>query len=212
MSNPLAKLAKKTRQVSQDLGDAIRQAFRGKLGLVDSSLDVQRVQVQGLAGEMLQDVELIQQFGFTSYPPADADVVVIPLGGNTSHGVVLATEHGSYRLKSLGEGEVAVYDQSGSSIVLKKGKLIEINCDNLVINAAQKVQITTPLVEASQAVTAQGLISGNAGLAIQGGDGGGNVQINCDIDHHGNITNNGKNIGATHTHTETNTGSTLGVD
>jgi len=126
----LAKLARKTAQTAQAVSDSIRQAFRGKLTLTQSGESIQRVQVQGLADETLQDIEQLQQFGFTSHAPAHTDVIVIPLGGDTSHGIVIASEHGSFRVKNLQSGEVAVYDQSGSSIVLKRGKLIEINCDN----------------------------------------------------------------------------------
>ena len=167
----LAKLAKRTAQVAQSVSDGIRQAFRGKLTLTQSGEPIQRVQVQGLADETLQEIEQLQQFGFTSYAPADTDVIVIPLGGDTSHGIVIASEHGSFRVKNLQSGEVAVYDESGSSIVLKKGKLIEMNCDTLHIKAKTKIHMESPLVEASQVLTAQGQINGNGGLAISGGGG-----------------------------------------
>ncbi|HHF1625707.1 TPA: phage baseplate assembly protein V, partial [Haemophilus influenzae] len=82
-------------------------------------------------------------------------------------------------VKNLQGGEVAVYDESGSSIVLKKGRLIEIDCDVLKINAATKVDISSPLVETDQVFTAQGQINGNGGMAVQGGSGAsftGNVE------------------------------------
>lgn len=167
----LSKLAKRTAQVAQSVSDGIRQAFRGKLTLTQSGEPIQRVQVQGLADETLQEIEQLQQFGFTSHAPADTDVIVIPLGGDTSHGIVIASEHGSFRVKNLQSGEVAVYDESGSSIVLKKGKLIEMDCDTLHIKAKTKIHMESPLVEASQVLTAQGQINGNGGLAISGGSG-----------------------------------------
>lgn len=167
----LAKLARKTAQTAQAVSDSIRQAFRGKLTLTQSGKPIQRVQVQGLADETLQDIEQLQQFGFTSHAPAHTDVIVIPLGGDTSHGIVIASEHGSFRVKNLQSGEVAVYDQSGSSIVLKQGKLIEIDCDTLHIKAQTKIRMESPLVEASEVLTAQGQINGNGGMAIQGGSG-----------------------------------------
>ena len=210
----LTKLAKRTVAAAQSVSDGIRQAFRGKLTLTQSGEPIQRVQVSGLADETLQDIEQLQQFGFTSHAPANTDVIVIPLGGDTSHGIVIASEHGSFRVKNLQSGEVAVYDESGSSIVLKRGKLIEINCDNLIINAIQKVQINSPLTETSQVLTAQGQINGNGGMAIQGGSGTrftGDIEHTGDFANTGNISNNGKNIGADHTHGETNGAKTLGV-
>lgn len=158
-------------QTAQNFASDVRQAFRGVLHLVKSADNIQKVQASGLADETLQDVELMQHFGFTSVPPANTQAVILPIGGQTSHGIVIATENGSFRVKNLQGGEVAVYDESGSSIVLKKGRLIEIDCDVLKIKAASKVDISSPLVETDQVFTAQGQINGNGGMAVQGGGG-----------------------------------------
>nr|DAO38215.1 MAG TPA: baseplate assembly protein V [Caudoviricetes sp.] len=199
--NSLAKLAQKTRQAAQTVSDGIRQAFRGRLALTQADTPTQRVQVQGLADETLQDLEQLQQFGFTSHAPAGTDVVVIPLGGDTSHGIVVAAEHGSYRIKNLRPGEVAVYDQSGSSIVLKNGRLIEVDCDTLHIKAATKVMMDSPLVEASKELVAQGRMSGNDGLAVRGGKGGAAVQINGGLETTEDVVAGGVSV-MRHTHTE----------
>lgn len=175
----MRRLSQAIQQKAQGAVDEIRQAFRGVLHLVKSADNIQKVQASGLADETLQDVELMQQFGFTSVPPANTQAVILPIGGQTTHGIVIATENGSFRVKNLQGGEVAVYDESGSSIVLKKGRLIEIDCDVLKINAATKVDISSPLVETDQVFTAQGQINGNGGMAVQGGSGAsftGNVQ------------------------------------
>ncbi|HHE9392306.1 phage baseplate assembly protein V [Haemophilus influenzae] len=165
----MRRLSQAIQQKAQGAVDEIRQAFRGVLHLVKSADNIQKVQASGLADETLQDVELMQQFGFTSVPPTNTQAVILPIGGQTTHGIVIATENGSFRVKNLQGGEVAVYDESGSSIVLKKGRLIEIDCDVLKINAATKVDISSPLVETDQVFTAQGQINGNGGMAVQGG-------------------------------------------
>ncbi|HHF5609607.1 TPA: phage baseplate assembly protein V [Haemophilus influenzae] len=175
----MRRLSQAIQQKAQGAAEEIRQAFRGVLHLVKSADNIQKVQASGLADETLQDVELMQQFGFTSVPPANTQAVILPIGGQTTHGIEIATENGSFRVKNLQGGEVAVYDESGSSIVLKKGRLIEIDCDVLKINAATKVDISSPLVETDQVFTAQGQINGNGGMAVQGGSGAsftGNVQ------------------------------------
>ena len=175
----MRRLSQAIQQKAQGAAEEIRQAFRGVLHLVKSADNIQKVQASGLADETLQDVELMQQFGFTSVPPANTQAVILPIGGQTTHGIVIATENGSFRVKNLQGGEVAVYDESGSSIVLKKGRLIEIDCDVLKINAATKVDISSPLVETDQVFTAQGQINGNGGMAVQGGSGAsftGNVE------------------------------------
>lgn len=165
----MRRLSQAIQQKAQGAVDEIRQAFRSVLHLVKSADNIQKVQASGLADETLQDVELMQQFGFTSVPPTNTQAVILPIGGQTTHGIVIATESGSFRVKNLQGGEVAVYDESGSSIVLKKGRLIEIDCDVLKINAATKVDISSPLVETDQVFTAQGQINGNGGMAVQGG-------------------------------------------
>lgn len=167
----MRKLFKQTKQAAENIRQTARNAFRGVLNWVKSGGDIQHTQVAGLADEILQDVELMQHFGFTSVPPPQSDVVILPVGGKTTHSVIIATEHGAFRVKGLKNGEVAVYDQSGSTIVLKQGKLIEMSCDNLIINASQKIALNTPLVEASNVVTVQGQINGNGGMAVQGGSG-----------------------------------------
>lgn len=194
----LAKLAKRTAQVAQSVSDGIRQAFRGKLTLTQAGEPIQRVQVQGLADETLQEIEQLQQFGFTSHAPADSDVIVIPLGGDTSHGIVIASEHGSFRVKNLQSGEVAVYDQSGSSIVLKQGRLIEMDCNTLHIKAKTKIHMESPLVEASQVFTAQGQINGNGGMAIAGGSG---ATVSGSLKTTGDVVAGGISLQG-HTHTE----------
>ena len=119
---------------------AVRQAFRGVINTVKSDTPTQFVQLSALSEETINDSELVQHFGFTSAPPAGTQAVVIPLGGRTSHAVVIATEHGEYRIKSLPSGATAVYDQSGTRIVLNNDGTIDVHADkttyhgNIVVN------------------------------------------------------------------------------
>lgn len=199
----MRQLGRAIKEHTESALGAVRQAFRGTLNLVKSADNIQQVQVSGLADETLQDVEFMQQFGLTSVPPAGTQVVVLPMGGATTHSIVIATENGSFRVKNLQSGEVAVYDESGSSIILKKGRLIEIDCDTLKIKATTKVDIKSPLVETDNVLTAQGKITGNGGMAIQGGSGAsftGNVkQTGGSITTDGDVTASGKSL-VRHTH------------
>lgn len=156
----------------------IRKAFRAVLTRVNSGGQVQTVQARALAGEQLQDNELFQHYGFTSNPLPGTMAVILPLGGATSHGIVIATEHGAYRLKGLKSGEVALYTDEGAKIVLKRGRIIDIECDtyrvkckNYEVDAEEEAYFNTPMVTASQQVTAQAKITGNGGMAIKGGTG-----------------------------------------
>ncbi|HEM7399206.1 TPA: phage baseplate assembly protein [Citrobacter farmeri] len=121
----------------------IRKVFRGVLVRVNSTGGVQTVQAKGLAGESLQDAELFQHYGFTSNPLKGTMAVVVPVNGKTSHSIIIATEHATYRLKELKSGEVALYTDEGSSIILKRGRIIEVNCDEYIVNARNKYQVNT---------------------------------------------------------------------
>lgn len=99
---------------------SIRLAFRGVVTLVKAAGAVQLVQMDALQGEQLQDAELFQHYGLTSNPPAGTMAIVLPIGGRTAHGIIIATEHGSYRIKSLASGEVALYSQFGQAIKLRQ--------------------------------------------------------------------------------------------
>jgi bacteriophage Mu gp45 protein len=187
--------------------NTVRQGFRGKVARVQAGGGVQKIQVEGLDGETVQDLEHAENFGFPSNPPAGSDCVVVPLGGKTSHGIIVTTTNGAYRITGLSDGETAVYNADGAKMVLKKGRVIEIDCDKLNIKAPSGVNITSEKVECSAVLTAQGQINGNGGMAVQGGSGTtftGNVDMVGDLNTTGALTNNGKDVGSTHKHTETN--------
>ena len=187
--------------------NTVRQGFRGKVARVQAGGGVQKIQVEGLDGETVQDLEHAENFSFTSNPPAGSDCVVVPLGGKTSHGIIVTTTNGAYRITGLSDGETAVYNADGAKMVLKKGRVIEIDCDKLNIKAPNGVNITSEKVECSAVLTAQGQINGNGGMAVQGGNGTtftGNVNMVGDLHTTGELTNNGKDVGSTHKHTETN--------
>lgn len=118
----------------------VRQAFRGVVQTVNAAPAVQLVQVDGLDGETLQAVELMQQYGLTSNPPAGTMAVLVPIGGRTAHGIIVATEHGTYRLKGLASGEMAIYTDEGDRVHLKRGRVVEIV-------AGTKLRVVSPLLE-----------------------------------------------------------------
>ncbi|MGK3122919.1 phage baseplate assembly protein V [Candidatus Pantoea formicae] len=107
----------------------IRRAFRGRLTRINSALKIQQVQINGLAGEQLQDAELFQHFGFTSNPPAGTQCIMLPMGGQTSHSIIIATENENYRITALASGEVAIYSVDGAYVKIKRDRIVEVDCD-----------------------------------------------------------------------------------
>lgn len=201
---------KVNQRVQQALA-AVRQAFRVVTGTVDSSTKVQLLQLNGLAGEQLDGAEYFQHYGLTTSPPPGSMGIAVPLNGNTSHTVVVATEHGAYRLTELKPGEVALYTDEGAKIVLKRGRVIETECDvyrvkckRYEVEAEENATFTTPLLTASDRLMVEGKITGNGGMAISGGKGY-TATFEGNINHVGgvitsvDVTINGVKIG-THKH------------
>lgn len=93
----------------------VRQCF---LGIVARG-SAKALQLKGFAGEVLQEVELVQHVGFSSHVPDAAKVVVIPLQGKTAKSIVVATSGGAITI-NVAEGEACVYDQFGHTVWLKK--------------------------------------------------------------------------------------------
>ena len=48
--------------------------------------------------------------------------LLCPLGGKTSHGIIVTTTNGAYRITGLSDGETAVYNADGAKIVLKRAR------------------------------------------------------------------------------------------
>lgn len=139
----------------------IRLAFRGVVTLVKAAGAVQFVQLDGVSGEQLQDNELFQHFGFTSNPPAGSMAIVLPLGGKTSHGIIIATEHGSFRLKNLASGETALYNEWGDYVALKADRRMQVV-------SAVAVDITCPTVNMSSDLNVAGNIVAQGDISDHG--------------------------------------------
>lgn len=99
---------------------------RAVLTLVDDSTKMQLLQVSGIEDESLDEVERFQDYGFTSVPLAGAEAVVVRGSGQGDQPYVIAVDDRRYRVRNLESGEVAVYNDSGSYVVLKASGDIQI--------------------------------------------------------------------------------------
>lgn len=130
----------------------VRLPFRALLTGLNTAPGVNLAQAKALAGEKLQAAEIFQHYGFTSAPPAGTMLLVVPVGGNTAHGIVVGDEHTSFRLKGLQSGEVALYtdedqDSEGHRIIFKRGGVIEIRGRVIDIRASELLHLSAPEVE-----------------------------------------------------------------
>lgn len=120
----------------------MRRVFRA---IIDSVVEgaIKRVACKGVLGEAFSDRELFQHYGLTSRPLAGAEAIMLR-EGNCFYAV--AEDDRRYRI-AIENGEVALYDDQGQVIRLKRGKEIHVyGCDKLTADVAVETQVTCPLV------------------------------------------------------------------
>lgn len=129
----------------------MRQMIRG---IIDAVIEgaIKRITLKGGFGETIADREYFQHYGFTSRPLPGAEVVVIREG---NHLVAIASDDRRYRI-GLEAGEMAIYDDQGVAIHLKRDKHIHIyGAETMTVDAAADVIVNTAraAVTASESAT-----------------------------------------------------------
>ena len=114
---------------------------RGVVSLSDASKLLQTLQLTVLKDEVLDGVEHFEPHGFTSRPKAGAEAILLCPGGNRSSAITIMVSDRRVRIKDLGEGEVAIYDDTGNTIVLKQNGSIQMNSPTAVDIVAPDVTI-----------------------------------------------------------------------
>ena len=130
------------RDIISPLRDRIMSIVaRGVVEKVSDEKNIQTIKAQILAGEVRDEMERFQEYGFTSKPFSDSECVIVFAGGNRDHGLVIATDDRKYRLKNLQDGEVAIYTDEGDSITLKRNREIEIKGDSKVVVKSDNIEL-----------------------------------------------------------------------
>lgn len=97
---------------------------RAVVSLVNDGGGLQLLQVKLLAGEVRDDVERLQNYGFTSVPLPGAEAVMVCVSGDRDHGLVVAVDDRRCRFKGLAPGEAAIYDDQGQSVHLTRDGIV----------------------------------------------------------------------------------------
>jgi hypothetical protein len=102
--------------------------------------------------EKQKEIEHIEPYGFSSRvkkPDGEAnnkkkaEGVMIFTGGNRSHGVLIVAGDRRYRLRSLQEGELALYDDQGQQVHLSR--------DGIVTSAPKGKKIVAQIMDSEKA-------------------------------------------------------------
>lgn len=143
---------------------------RAILSLVKDSSQLQELQVELLAGESQDGVEHFQPYGMAAHPHPGAEVVMAFAGGLRSHALALAVADRRYRLTSLQQGEVALYDDLGNQVLLGRS--------GIVVTAVTRVSVTAP--EAN--ITADQVTIESDNVRLGGAGGAAVARVGDDVD------------------------------
>lgn len=133
-----------------------RMIARGTVALASAGAMLQTLQMRLTAGEVKDDLEHFEPYGFTSHPQPGAEGVALFLGGDRSHGVVVCVADRRFRLKALQPGEVALYTDEGDTFVFKRGRVVELETMTLKVNAGMSVEFNTPLIKTTGRIESDG--------------------------------------------------------
>lgn len=129
---------------------------RGTVVLVDALKKMQSLQLRLTAGELKDNVEHFEPYGFTSNPLEGAEVITAFIGGDRSHAVVLVASDRRYRIQELEPGEVVIYTDEGDRIHFKRGRIIDIETGTLNIRASVSVNFETPTITQTGQIISDG--------------------------------------------------------
>lgn len=155
---------------------------RGILKLIDDVPAIQNCQSTGLDGELLTDIERLQEYGLATHPLEGSQTVLLACNGNVDNTIIIMVDDRRYRVH-LEKGEVALYTHEGDKVHLKKDRKIE------VVGGAE-VKFITPVVK----ITGDLQVEGN--ITAEG-------DIRDKIETNTRTMSSMRAIYNTHTHTET---------
>lgn len=129
--------------------------IKGIVDSVDDSDELQKIKLTLLSDEVQSDLDRLQQFGLTSNPPKDSEALVLFLGGNRDHGVVIAVDSTVNRPTGLKTGEVAVYKDKSNFCIFKTNGDVVIENSGKILLGQNATIIPAPGIPGSDSVITQ---------------------------------------------------------
>ncbi len=116
---------------------------RGTVKRVDDK-KLQYLDVELMHDETPTKVEHFQQYGYTARPKAGAEVLTALIQGNRDHPIVIAYDDRRYRLQGLEDGEMAIYDDQGQKVHIKRSGILVETTKDVTVKSPQKVIVDCP--------------------------------------------------------------------
>lgn len=117
-------------------------ALRATVVLVNSASKMQSLQVKMRGDEAKENIEHFEPYGFTSKPHAGSEAITLFFNGDRSHGAAIVVADRRYRLAVLEGGEVALHDDLGQKVHLKRDRILietpftfEVRADKIKLHA-----------------------------------------------------------------------------
>jgi len=114
---------------------------RGVVKRVDDSLKRQIVQLGVLEGELVDDGEHFQPFGFKSVPEEGAEAVAVFPNGDRGHPLVVVVDDRRRRPVGWLKGESGLYNSFGAVVRLKADGAIEVTSGGSAVPLATKADL-----------------------------------------------------------------------
>lgn len=99
---------------------------------VTTLIGADKVQVRVLDGEPLDNIDRVEPYGLSYRAKKGSRAYLFFPSGDRSYGVALVIGDKRYQM-DLQEGEVALHDDEGNYVHLKRGGIIEVKASNRVI-------------------------------------------------------------------------------
>lgn len=195
----------RVRAMLEPIRRRVMMAFgRAVLRAVNDDVSRQLLQIEILKGELRDQVERMQNYGFTSVPFPGADAAVAFVAGDRAHGIVLVVDDRRYRLTALEAGEVAMFDDQGQRVHLTRtGIVVDTPLDlaatvggdvdvgaggTATVTAATGINLTAPTVT----ITGDLTVTGTATATVDVVGGGKSLKTHV----HSGVIAGGSNTGA----------------
>ncbi|MFV0626168.1 MAG: phage baseplate assembly protein [Alphaproteobacteria bacterium] len=191
----IRQIAEICKKATKPLDDRLKNLVRlGAVKLVKGG-KTQSLQLETMGAEVLDNAKFLEPYGLTVSPLPGSESLVVNVTGNPFNNVVLVVGNREVRLKDLGAGQVALYDASGTNILLG-------NDNSITVTASKKVKIITKAAEieaetakiTAQTFTAEATTANIKATAINLAEGGLPVarlgdEVEVDpVSHKGKIT------------------------